>query len=132
MPRKLNFSLFIYFLCTELKKTDFCVNLYKMLNSCTRYHIPHHIGTKQCSSVLPSCTYTALQCSLSCSHSTAALSTTLWSQIRWSIVVSSFWIDLSPVWHVQHVAPAVTILANCSSDVLHKSCFGWRKSIHSW
>ena len=47
------------------------------------------------------------------------------------------WINPSPVtrgWHVQtnleHLAPAVPTLINSSFNVLHKSCFSWRNSIH--
>ena len=122
MPRKLKFSLFIYFLCTKLKTTtDFCVNMYKMLNLCTRYHIP------QFSAAFLHLLRPAVLPFLQLQHSNS-LNDTLASG---KVVHSGFQflIDLSPVWHVQHVAPAVTTLANCSSDVLHKSCFGWRKSI---
>ena len=77
----------------NLQHTFVCVCVlyhYKMLKV-TRHHIPHHIGTKQCSSVLPSYTCTSLQCSLSYSHSRAVCWMIHWLQVRWPIMISSCW-----------------------------------------
>ena len=115
-----------YILCAKIKNAFFPFFLsflyqYKMLKV-TKYHIPHHIDTRQCISMLPSCICIDLQYSLSCSHSIATPLMTHWPLVRWSIVVSSC-LDL-PIPNFQELACLGKHVAYCpNSDPLGKLPF---------
>ena len=97
----------------------------------------YHASVLQCTlpqSCAVQCCLLALTPPYIASFLAATLSMTHSPQVRWSIVVSSFLDRPIPCFQElgmsRQTFSILPTLVNCSTDVLHKSCFSWSKSIH--